>query len=212
MSIRAIRTVPGAPTTGDSRRRFTSWTATGSTGPAIPTLLELPVSIVQRNRLLARWSDRSPRLARRVANRFFPPVIWLRPNGRNLRGMLGLLAQAKAEGWPYVEFALHSSELMPGGSPWFRKRKHIERIYRHLEILFANAAESFAGADAERIPRCLRAITGRSVTAEVRRVEIPKAIGAAAGSDTRWPVHFRTQTPSSRRRYHRRPRHLWKTT
>jgi hypothetical protein len=114
--------------------------------PGDSDLLELPVSIVHRNRLLARRSDRLPRLARRVANRFFPPVIWLRPNGRNLRGMLGLLAQAKAEGWPFVEFTLHSSELMPGGSPWFRKRKHIERIYRHLQILFANAAESFAGA------------------------------------------------------------------
>ena len=31
---------------------------------------------------------------------------------------------------------LHSSELMPGGSPAFRDASDIERLYERLEILF----------------------------------------------------------------------------
>jgi hypothetical protein len=36
-----------------------------------------------------------------------------------------------------VQFMLHSSELMPGGSPTFRSANSIERLYENLEILFA---------------------------------------------------------------------------
>jgi len=35
-----------------------------------------------------------------------------------------------------VEFMLHSSEFMPGGSPTFRDASAVERLYEHLEILF----------------------------------------------------------------------------
>jgi hypothetical protein len=36
----------------------------------------------------------------------------------------------------HAEFTLHSSELMPGGSPGFRTAADIERLYGDLEILF----------------------------------------------------------------------------
>ena len=50
-------------------------------------------------------------------------------------------------GAPCAEFALHSSELMPGGSPTFGTEQSIERLYRDLERLFAAAAEyGFRGA------------------------------------------------------------------
>jgi hypothetical protein len=35
-----------------------------------------------------------------------------------------------------VEFMVHSSELMPGGSPRFRTAAAIERLYASLEVLF----------------------------------------------------------------------------
>jgi hypothetical protein len=35
-----------------------------------------------------------------------------------------------------VEFLVHSSELMPGGSPRFRTAAAIERLYASLEVLF----------------------------------------------------------------------------
>ena len=41
--------------------------------------------------------------------------------------------------------ATHSSELMPGGSPFFPTARSIERLYYRLEILFAAAAKEFRG-------------------------------------------------------------------
>jgi len=40
----------------------------------------------------------------------------------------------------HLEFMLHSSELMPGGSPAFKNASEIERLYEHLEMLFEDLA------------------------------------------------------------------------
>ena len=82
----------------------------------------------------------------RVWNRLFPPRQWLQPTGRNLPQMLQILERALRENRRYVEFTLHSSEFMPGGSPTFRTDESIENLYRHLERLFSQAATSFVGA------------------------------------------------------------------
>lgn len=37
----------------------------------------------------------------------------------------------------YLEFMLHSSELMPGGSPYFKDERSIEKMYADMEALFA---------------------------------------------------------------------------
>ena len=36
----------------------------------------------------------------------------------------------------YVEFMVHSSELMPGGSPYFKDERSINQLYIDLEELF----------------------------------------------------------------------------
>lgn len=64
---------------------------------------------------------------------------WLRPTGRNLRNMLRILDRAIADGNPYVEFMLHSSELMPGGSPTFHRAEQVEKLYSDLDALFTYA-------------------------------------------------------------------------
>ncbi|MBF0399316.1 MAG: deacetylase [Magnetococcales bacterium] len=74
-----------------------------------------------------------------------PTVRWLRPNGNNRREMLSLLQTIKRRKEPYAEFILHSSELMPGGSPTFRTEREIDRLYADLEALFASAAQDFSG-------------------------------------------------------------------
>ena len=60
--------------------------------------------------------------------------------------MNAILGRAREEQWPCVTFALHSSELMAGGSPTFRTKEDIERLYEDLEWLFAQTAGSFRGA------------------------------------------------------------------
>ena len=85
------------------------------------------------------------RLGPRIANRFLPVTHWLRPNGRNRSSMCRLLDLAQTESWNHVEFMLHSSELMPGGSPRFQTKRHIEQLYDDLETLFSYATAGFTG-------------------------------------------------------------------
>lgn len=111
-------------------------------------LLEIPMTIVPTREALAqplyRLSRNMPRFLRVVTNRLFPR-LWLRPNGRNLDAMLWLLQRARDTGSDYVEFMLHSSELMPGGSGAFRTDRDIELLYEDLERLFSAAGKAFRG-------------------------------------------------------------------
>lgn len=61
---------------------------------------------------------------------------WLRPNGKNIDDMMEIVNNAKKNCVNYIEFMLHSSELMPGGSPTFSSSEDIELLYSHLEQLF----------------------------------------------------------------------------
>jgi hypothetical protein len=81
----------------------------------------------------------------RMWNRLFPAVYWLRPNGRNLRQMQRITSQVLRERRPYAEFMLHSSELMPGGSPTFRSPESIDQLYDDLEALFSGLGQGFVG-------------------------------------------------------------------
>src|SRR5712691_1249575 len=105
--------------------------------PTTGGLLEVPMTIRScgLNRR-APWVYRIP-LLRQTANRLVSPALnHLCPTESNLRGMLRAARAARAEGAVHVEFTLHSSEFMPGGSPTFRNASDIERLYEDLEILF----------------------------------------------------------------------------
>lgn len=74
--------------------------------------------------------------------------IWLRPNGNNLNEML-FLVDRKAKSSNYIEFMLHSSELMPGGSKIFRTNVSIRKLYHDLNILFEAVSKNFEGVSLE---------------------------------------------------------------
>lgn len=117
--------------------------------PGDSPLLELPVTIVPPSyphvlRLMRATLARNP-FGARVANRFFPPALWLRPTRSNRKKLLHILSTAQQEQHPYVEFMLHSSELMPGGSPTFQSRESIEALYDDLEALFTATRDIFQG-------------------------------------------------------------------
>jgi hypothetical protein len=114
--------------------------------PGDSPLLEVPVSILPTSpawldRLRERFPKRSAQ--RSVLNRLSPPLTWLRPNGGNRPAMLRLLHKALSDGRPCVEFMLHSSELMPAGSPNFPDAASIERLYADLDAVFSLAAGYF---------------------------------------------------------------------
>ena len=107
-------------------------------------LLEVPMT-VGPSRLYRKlpWVYRIP-LLRRAANRVSPGLSWLGPAQptlgaplhRHLEVMSLAARRAREHGAQHVEFMMHSSELMPGGSPSFRNTSDIERLYERLEMLF----------------------------------------------------------------------------
>ena len=112
-------------------------------------LLELPMTILDVERpwhlQLASNLASLHAFGERVANRYAPTKWWLRPDGLNGERMLATLDIALEQKRDHVEFMLHSSEFMPGGSPRFRTERRIERLFDDLERLFEKASQSFVG-------------------------------------------------------------------
>jgi hypothetical protein len=125
--------------------------------PGTSKLLEVPVTIFSFrprpvNRLV-HVLDRLPNqlgrpgaLARRVVDRLSPPAVWLRPTGRNRRALLDLIERVIEERLPHAQFMLHSSELMPAGSPNLPDSASTEALYADVEILFQRILRRFRGA------------------------------------------------------------------
>ncbi len=112
-------------------------------------LLEVPMTVLPESPSRLDWLRQicpAGSLARRALNRLAPVETWVQPNGRNLTRMLRLLDGVVERGESYAEFTLHSSELMPGGSPAFRTRGSIDALNRDLNALFAVAARNFRGS------------------------------------------------------------------
>lgn len=74
-----------------------------------------------------------------------PSVHWLRPMGGNVETMKKVVEQTLTQGNDYVEYMLHSSEYMPGGSPTFKNEQDIERLYADLEAFFSWLAPQVRG-------------------------------------------------------------------
>lgn len=93
------------------------------------TLLEVPMTIRP-----SRWP-----WARTIFESYSKRHFWLRPNGRNGVSMRECVNEAVANNRPHLLFMLHSSELMPGGSPTFPTAESIDRLNDDLTDLFAHA-------------------------------------------------------------------------
>lgn len=112
-------------------------------------LLEIPMTVLPcREPWWAkslRRAARPSRIARRIMDRAMPQYSWFRPFRGNVTQLPKLLDRVEAEGRDYIEFMIHSSELMPGGSPSFPNAASIEHLYERLEALFAQAQGRFVG-------------------------------------------------------------------
>ncbi len=91
-------------------------------------LLEVPMTIAAPQ---SRWSKA---LLECCSKRHH----WLRPNGRNGLALRQRVDEAGG-GRSHLMFMLHSSELMPGGSPTFPNGDSISRLNADMEELFAHA-------------------------------------------------------------------------
>lgn len=107
------------------------------------SVLEVPVSIVNSHRIFVGDSFKS--FLKGWYHAIKGQYIWLRPTGRNLREMIYLSDRIKASDNDYAMFMIHSSELMPGGSPTFKSIQDIEKLYDDLDSLFCHLANDYEG-------------------------------------------------------------------
>ncbi|OZI15462.1 deacetylase [Sodalis-like symbiont of Philaenus spumarius] len=122
--------------------------------PGASRLLEVPMTTRDKH---GPWVNAVSQMYDRLrGKRRGPSVQWLRPAGGNAAQMCQVAAQSLDAGSDYVEFMLHSSEFMPGGSPTFRDEAAIEGLYRDLEQLFDWLQDRVTGMTlAQYYQRCL---------------------------------------------------------
>ena len=101
-----------------------------------PKILEVPMTT--RSKRLVPWGSFKHRLRCFVKKE----DLWLRPITKSLEQLIYLTSLVENEGQSdYLEFMLHSSELMPGGSPYFKTSADVEVLYDVLEKYFRCVAE-----------------------------------------------------------------------
>ncbi|MBF0290428.1 MAG: deacetylase [SAR324 cluster bacterium] len=110
-------------------------------------LLEIPMTVAPLQNKAVYWMNKKLKkntLLQKGMNRISPPV-WFRPKKGNLMETIALIQQSLRQKKKYVQFMLHSSELMPGGSPTFPQNDDIEKLYDDLETMFGVLQERFIG-------------------------------------------------------------------
>lgn len=66
--------------------------------------------------------------------------IWLRPAQASLEDMIKMVEiYSSKPQYDYLEFMIHSSELMPGGSPYFSNQNEVDYLYEVMEKVFSYA-------------------------------------------------------------------------
>lgn len=97
----------------------------------IDGILEVPMSIRH-----IHYTDIGS-IKNKLKTLLFGKKIWLRPAISSLNEMKRLCQILSTEdNNDYIEFMIHSSELMAGGSPYFKNDAEIDNLYQIMESLF----------------------------------------------------------------------------
>ncbi len=113
-------------------------------------ILEVPVSTLWSHRMFI-WDKNTWKRKFKEFDYFRKGrALWLRPTGRNCREMCYLIKQYNKSGADHLMFMLHSSELMPGGSPNFKTEKDIEVLYEHFKTIFDAISKYYRGIGLEK--------------------------------------------------------------
>ena len=100
-------------------------------------MIEIPMS----TRLVHRFTQGSWK--HRIKNLVFGEDMWLRPIRKGFSDMMYLTRRIESESdTEYLEFMIHSSELMPGGSGYFKEEKDVERLFSDMEKYFEHISKS----------------------------------------------------------------------
>ena len=101
---------------------------------SVDGVYEIPLTVVPSRRPL------SSSLRENLRRLIYGGNLQLRPAAFSLTEMKHVIdCCANNHSVDYAEFMMHSSELMPGGSPYFADEESIERMFADLENLFTYA-------------------------------------------------------------------------
>lgn len=109
-------------------------------------LLEVPVTI--RNMHPFHVLDRDISLRKRISamRKFVKGApCWIRPMPNTYGDVVSVYKRALKANEEVIVFMMHSSELMPGGSPYFETSELVEELYRFLEYFFSIVSKDYAG-------------------------------------------------------------------
>jgi len=95
-----------------------------------PDILEVPMTTARTRRCC------SGTLKHRVKAMILKQDAWLRPITKSVKDMILLSRIVQNEDCDHLELMIHSSELMPGGSPYFKSSDDVDRMYELLEEYF----------------------------------------------------------------------------
>lgn len=131
-------------TKGESRNYGCDYTHVPCKAHKIGNVLEVPMSIIKSRRIF-----NYPNIKSVVKQVLRGKNIWLRPASSSLEEMKWLV-NSNPNKDNYVEFMVHSSELMPGGSPYFETKDDIDKLFSTLDELFTYAVnKGFIGCTLE---------------------------------------------------------------
>jgi hypothetical protein len=111
------------------------------------SLVQVPMTVLRYREKVGRLMDNyfpSMKLFNKVRDKFSPQFMFRSQLGNH--DLLKWAVKHNVEnGAGYLEYMLHSSEFMPGGSPNFKDEKEIEQLFDELEQTFESIAECFQG-------------------------------------------------------------------
>lgn len=109
----------------------TNYTDAQEVAHMIGNVMEVPLTVIPSRRLLSNT------IRCNIKTILKGSLLQLRPATCSLREMKYVVVRCKKNTQiDYLEFMLHSSELMPGGSPYFKSEEAISQMYRDIEALF----------------------------------------------------------------------------
>ncbi len=82
-------------------------------------------------------------LKNKLRNSIKGKSLWLRPAVLNFRELSEFLKFNECSGNDYAQFMIHSSELMPNGSPYFKNEDAIEQLYLTTEKFFEFVSKNY---------------------------------------------------------------------
>lgn len=113
----------------------TDYTHMTSQPSVIRGILEVPMTISSIHHF------RGAKLRNRFKNLVLGERAWIRPATTSIESMIQLINKVESlKNVDYVEFMIHSSELMPGGSPYFKTPESVNRMYKTMRTLFETLA------------------------------------------------------------------------